>query len=386
MENPTKNILISVGEASGDMHATNFVQAVKKIAPNTKFYGMGGSSMRNAGVDIIFDASSELSIMGWLGIILKFSKIYKAFRIMQHALKRNKPDLLILVDYSGFNLRLAKFAKKSGVKVLYFIGPKIWVWNQGRIKIIKKYVDMMAVIFPFEIDLYKKFQIPVTFVGNPLLELVKPKLTQEVARQAFNLDPNCKTVGLFPGSRKNEIKRLLPVMLAAAELLKKQNPNLQFLLPQASSITTDDLKPYLQSSSIKIKIIKNQNYDVMQVCDAIIAASGTATLEIAIMATPLVIIYKTSWLEYQIAKLVIKVPYVGLCNILANKEIARELLQYDATPKNISTEIEQILYNPNYRDKMMLDLAKTKKLLAHDEQEDIAKLIIATAKSHARSS
>lgn len=369
-----KQILISVGEASGDMHAANLVQAVKKIAPNMQFYGMGANLMRSAGVDIIIDAN-DLSIVGGLEVITKFSKIRKAFRIMQNALEHNKPDLLILVDYPGFNLRLAKMAKNAGVKVLYFISPKVWAWNQGRVEIIKKYVDKMAVIFPFEVDFYKKHQVPVAFVGNPLLEIVKPKLTREAAQEAFSLNPNYKTIGLFPGSRKSEIKYLLPIMLEAAKLLKNQNPNLQFLLPQASSITLDDLQPYLQASSIKVQIIPNQNYDVMQVCDAIIAASGTVTLEIAIMAIPEVIIYKKSWLEYQIAKRVIKIPYIGLCNILANKKIVQELLQYDATPENIAKEIEKILNDANYCEEMIANLTNTKNLLKGKEQISIGELV-----------
>lgn len=372
-----QNILISAGEASGDMHAANLVRAVGKIAPNIKFYGMGSSLMQSAGVKLIVD-SGNLSIMGWFEIILKFSKIRKAFSDMQNALYHDKPDLLILVDYPGFNLRLAKIAKKAGVKVLYFISPKVWAWKQSRVKKIKKYVDMMAVIFPFEVDFYKKFQVPVTFIGNPLLDMVKPKLTLREAQKTFNLDLNCKTIGLFPGSRKGEIKRLLPIMLKTAELLKNKNPNLQFLLPKASSITIDDLNPYLQTSAIKLNIISNQNYDVMQACDAIIAASGTVTLEIAIMAIPLVLIYKTSWLEYQIVKRLIKIPYVGLCNIIANKKIIQELLQYDASPENIATEIEKILHNSNYRDEIIANLNKTKELLSCGrcgEKKDIAQLI-----------
>lgn len=378
MKKITKHILISVGEASGDMHAANLVQAVKAITPNTHFYGMGASLMQSADVDIIVDAN-ELSIVGGLEIITKFAKIRQAFRIMQDALLHNKPDLLILIDYPGFNLRLAKFAKKAGVKVLYYISPKIWAWNQGRVEIVKKYVDMMAVIFPFEVEFYKKFGVPATFVGNPLLEMVKPKLTRDAAKQAFNLDPNYKTIGLFPGSRKSEIKYLLPIMLKAAELLKKQNPNLQFLLPQANSITLDDLQPYLQSNSIEIRIIKDQNYDVMQVCDAIIATSGTATLEIAIMAIPQVIIYKKSWLEYQIARHLIKIPYIGLCNILADKKIVQEFLQYDVTPENIATEIAKILTNASYREEMIANLNQTKKLLESDKQENIAELVMQLA-------
>lgn len=375
MQKTIKHILISVGEASGDMHAANLVQAVKKSSPNIQFYGMGANLMQNAGVNIIVNAN-KLSIMGWVEIITKFSAIRKAFRIMTDAVLHNKPDLLILVDYPGFNLRLAKVAKKAGIKVLYFISPKIWAWNQGRVEIIKKYVDMMAVIFPFEVEFYKKRQVSVTFVGNPLLEMVKPKLTREAAQKTFNLNPNYKTIGLFPGSRKSEIKYLLPIMLATAQLLKTKYPNLQFLLPQASSITIDELQPYLQSCPIKIQVVQNQNYDVMQVCDAIIAASGTATLEIALMAIPLVIIYKGSWLEYKIAKHLIKIPYIGLCNILANKKIVQELLQYDATPKNITEEIEKILNDTNYRTEMTINLMKTKNLLENSAKKDIVQLII----------
>ena len=378
MKKPTKRILISVGEASGDIHAANLVHAVKKIAPNVQFCGIGGSLMQRAGVDIIANAN-DLSIIGLLEIITKFRKIRQAFRLMENKLLHNKPDLLILVDYPGFNLRLAKAAKTAGVQVLYFISPKIWAWHQSRVKIIKKYVDMMAVIFPFEVDFYKTWQVPVTFVGNPLLKIVKPKLTRTAARQAFNLKPNSKVIGLFPGSRRSEIKYLLPIMLATAKLLKKQNPNIEFLLPQAHFITHDDLQKHLQSSSIKINIIKNQNYDVMQVCDAIIAASGTVTLEIAIMGIPLVIIYKTSWLEYKIAKLLIKIPYIGLCNILANKKIVQELLQYAATPPNIVKEIKKILDATDYRKEMLMHLKQVKNSLENGVQENIEQLIVKLA-------
>ncbi|EKE01647.1 MAG: hypothetical protein ACD_21C00083G0005 [uncultured bacterium] len=373
-----KNIMISAGEASGDMHAANLVQKVKRIAPNVRFYGMGANLMRNAGVDIIVDAN-DLSIIGLLEIVTKFAKIHQAFQIMENALRQNKPDLLILVDYPGFNLRLAKVAKKTGIKVLYFISPKVWAWNQGRVAIIKKYVDMMAVIFPFEVDFYKKWQVPVTFVGNPLLEIVKPKLTRATAQQAFNLDPNCKTIGLFPGSRKSEIKRLLPIMLEATKLLKNQNPSLQFILPQASSITINELQPFLHSSSVEVRVIKDQNYDVMQVCDAIIAASGTVTLEIAIMAIPLVLIYKTSWLEYQVAKLVIKIPCIGLCNILAGRKIVQELLQQDATPENIAKEIGKILNDSHYREEMIDNLTAIKSSLKTNTHKNIAQLVIEMA-------
>ena len=375
VEKQAKHIFISAGETSGDMHAANLVQAVKKISPQIKFTGMGITAMRNAGVDIIVDAN-DLNVMGWIDVVTNLIKISKAFRTIKKFFRQDKPDLLILVDYAGFNLRLAKIAKKRGIKVLYFISPKIWAWHQSRAKIIKKYVDQMAVIFPFEVDFYKKWGVPVTFVGNPLLKIVKPKLSREEAQKTFNLDPNKQTIGLVPGSRKSEIKHLLPVMLQTAELLQKQNPNLQFLLPLANSITTNELQPYLQSSTIKLQVIQNQTYDVMQVCDAIIATSGTATLEIALMEIPLVIVYKASWLEYQIAKAVIKIPYIGLCNILVGKKIIQELIQYNATPKKISTEIAKILNNTQYRQEMLSNLEEMKQPLKNSPQEEIGQLVV----------
>jgi lipid-A-disaccharide synthase len=370
-----KNILISAGELSGDMHAANLVQAVKKIAPNVRFYGMGADLMQKAGVDVIID-TKDLSIIGALEIIIKFVKILRAFCLMKRTIYRDKPDLLILVDYPGFNLRLAKIAKKVGVKVLYFISPKVWAWNQGRIKTIKKYVDMMAVIFPFEVAFYQKRQVPVKFVGNPLLKLAIPKLSVSEARELFKLNANYRTIGIFPGSRLSEIRRLLPVMIKAAKILKDNNPNIQFLLSQASSITDEDLKPYLQSNMVNIQVIAEKNYDIMQVCDTIIAASGTTTLEITLMEIPLVIVYKMSWCEYLAARCLIKIPYVGLCNILANKKIAVELLQGNATPKKISQEVEKILNNNIYRNEMISNLKEVRKLLRTNEQEEVSLLVL----------
>jgi len=371
----TKRVLISAGEASGDLHAANLVEATTKVAPNIEFYGMGSGSMQKVGVNIIVDAR-KLSVFGYWEIVTTLLKILRAYFTMRRAILRDKPDLLILVDYPGFNLRLAKVAKKAGVKVLYFISPKIWAWHQSRVKIIKECVDMMAVIFPFEVDFYQKWQIPVKFVDNHLMKLIENRLSLEKARQLFNIDPNNKVIGLFPGSRKSEIKRLLPVMLEAAKILKEKNPNIQFLLPKASSIDMDQLEPELQTSNLPIQVITGHNYDVMQVSDAIITASGTATLEIALIGTPLVIIYRLSWPEYQLAKRIIKIPYAGLCNILAGKEVAKELLQYDATPEKIAAEIDGVLNDQAYRNRMKDELANIKKSLKNKEITSIANLVI----------
>ncbi len=369
-----RNIFIVTGEASGDLHAAKLVKDVHKLDPNINFSGMGGINMRNAGVNIIIDFT-DLAVMGLFDVLRHLTKFYSAKKIIHKTLLNNPPDLLILIDYSGFNLRLVKKAKQAGIKILYYITPQVWASRQRRIKIIRKYVDQLAVIFPFEVDFYKQFDIPVAFVGHPLANTVQATMDMAFAKQEFTLNSEYKTIGLFPGSRKEEIKRLLPVMLKSAKLLKKAFPNIQFVLALASSLTQNDLAPYLKKSNLDIKIIANQNYDAMQVCDAIIATSGTVTLEIALMNIPMVIIYKISPPYFPI-KLIINVPFIGLCNIIAGKEIVKEFLQQHANAKNISAEITHILNDEIYRNTMIAELKKIKPQLTLKETENLAHLII----------
>jgi lipid-A-disaccharide synthase len=367
-------ILIVTGEASGDLHAAKLVRDVRKLNPDIDFWGMGGINMRQAGVNIIADTAG-LAVMGFFDVLIHLPKIYSAKKIICNTIANSPPNLLILIDYSGFNLRLAKIAKQKGIKILYYIIPQLWASRQRRIKIIRKYVDKVAVIFPFEIDFYKRFDIPVCFVGHPLLDIVHPSMSIGEAKQKFALNPQYKTIGLFPGSRKGEIKRLLPVMLKSAQLLKQQFPNIQFILALASSLTEDDLNPYLKKFDLEIKIIANHNYDIMQVCDAIIAASGTVTLEIALMKIPMLIIYKISPPYFPI-KLIIKIPYIGLCNIIAGKQIVKEFLQQHANPKKISAEITRILTDNNYRNTMITELKKIKGKLTTEKTENLAQLVV----------
>ena len=233
----------------------------------------------------------------------------------------------------------------------------------------------MAVIFPFEVNFYQKFNVPVKFVGNPLLKMIQNRLPVEEAKKLFNLKSEYQTIGLFPGSRSSEIKRLLPIMLETAELLSAKNSKLQFILSQASSITDQELAQHLATSNLSIKVVSGHNYNVMQVCDAIISASGTATLEIALLAIPLVIIYKISWWEYEIAKRLIKIPYVGLCNILAQKLVVPELLQNDATPEKIAQAIETIIQNQGYEQQMVIELKKIRQIFEETEKTEIAVLV-----------
>ena len=369
-----RNIFIVTGEASGDLHAAKLVKDVHKLDPSITFSGMGGINMQKAGVNIIIDFTN-LAAMGLFDVLRHLTKFYSARKIIYKTLTNDPPDLLILIDFSGFNLRLVKKAKQAGIKILYYITPQVWASRQRRVKTMRKYIDQLAVIFPFEVNFYKQFDMPVTFVGHPLANTVHATMDKDFAKQKFALNSEYKTIGLFPGSRKGEIKRLLPVMLESAELLKETFPNMQFILALASSLTKQDLDPYLKKSNLDIKIVENQNYDAMQVCDAIIATSGTVTLEIALMNIPMVIIYKISPPYFPI-KLIINVPFIGLCNIIAGKEIVKEFLQQHANPKNVSAEITHILADANYRNNMITELKKIKPQLSLKETANLAQLIL----------
>ena len=339
--------MIVAGEASGDLHGANLVQEARRLDPGVSFFGIGGPRMREAGVDTLVDAS-EMAVVGLIEVIAHFDVISRAYLTLKKELAANPPDLLILIDYPDFNLRVARLAKKAGVKVLYYISPQVWAWRVGRVKKIARVVDRMAVVFPFEVPFYEKENVPVTFVGHPLVDIVRPTMSRTEARKAFGLDSTRCTVGLFPGSRRGEIKRLLPVILASAKLLRERFPDLQFILPLASSLTHADVEPHLQESGLTIKVVTERVYDVMQSCDAIVTVSGTVTLEIALVGIPMVIIYRVSPLTYAIGKRLVRIEHAGLCNIVADERVVKELIQHDAEPGAIAGEIETILIDPTY--------------------------------------
>lgn len=357
-----KKILVIAGETSGDQHGAHLVEGIKQLYPQAYFLGIGGEKMRNAGVDVIVD-NSKLAVVGGIEVLKHFRHIHNAWKKMRVIISTRSVDLIILIDYPGFNLRLAKIAKKANIKVLYYISPQVWAWKSGRIKTIKKYVDKMLVIFPFEEILYQRANVPVEFVGHPLAGHVHASMDEKKARHFFGINPNTKVIGLLPGSRKGEIERLLPVMIAAAEKIKQYDSQIQFVLPLASSLTQEDINAYLTQHSIDIKIISGHFYDVLQICNAAIVTSGTATLETALMGIPMVIVYKITALTYFLAKKVIKIPYIGLCNIVADKKIVQELIQKQANADAISTEIIKILEDQHYREVMLQNLSAVREKL-----------------------
>lgn len=351
--------MIVAGEASGDLYGATLAAELRSLLPATRFYGMGGDCMRRAGVETQVDAN-EMAVMGLVEVVGHLPVIYKNFHILKKQLLTGRPQLLILIDYPDFNLRLAKIAKKAGIKVLYFISPQVWAWRSGRVKGIGRVIDMMAVLFPFEVPFYRDAGIPVSFVGHPLLDMVRPSMGQTEALYSFGLDASRRTVGLFPGSRKGEIAKLLPDILAAAKLLKGRFPELQFLLPLASSLRHEDIAPQLEGCGLDIKVVSGRNHDVMVACDAAISVSGTVTMELALVGTPMVIVYRVSPFSYQVGKRVIKVPHIGICNIVAGKGVARELIQHEVTPEAMAEEIGKILTSDAYARRMRRDFAEVR--------------------------
>jgi lipid-A-disaccharide synthase len=339
--------MIVAGEASGDLHGAGLVREARKLDPRLDFFGIGGPRMRAAGVETLVD-SSEMAVVGLVEVIAHFGVISHAYLTLKRIIASDPPDLLILIDYPDFNLRIARLARRAGVRVLYYISPQVWAWRVGRVKKIGRVVDRMAVVFPFEVPFYEREGVPVTFVGHPLVDAVHPAMERVEAQRLFGLDPRRRTVGLFPGSRKHEIERLLPVILESAKLLKERFPDLQFILPLATSLAMGDIAPYLAASPLKVEVVQEQGYDVMQVCDAIITVSGTVTLEIALMGVPMVIIYRVSPLTYTVGRRLVKVDHIGLCNIVAGERVVPELLQHEAEPVRIAEEIGRYLTDDDY--------------------------------------
>lgn len=340
------NIMVVVGEASGDAHAARVVTALKKRAPALNISGIGGDKLRASGMDVTIDFS-ELAVMGLVEVLKKYRHLKGVFNQMVELLKDQRPDLLILVDYPGFNLKLAKQAKKLGIPVVYYISPKVWAWRKGRVKMIQRVVDKMLVLFPFEVPIYEQAGVPVNCVGHPLVDAVKKTLTTQQAKEKLGLQQDNKVIGLFPGSRRSEVDILLPLMIQAAERIHQQFPESQIVVPLAPGLSRDTLGPVLAASPLPIQLVDSDFYELTSACDAIVAASGTVTLEIALLGVPHFICYRVSPVTYKIMRRLVLIPYVGLCNIVTGKALITEILQDDVTVERLEEELRDRLTRPD---------------------------------------
>ncbi|MCA9409136.1 MAG: lipid-A-disaccharide synthase [Candidatus Omnitrophica bacterium] len=358
----SKKFVIIAGEASGDQHAADLVKAIKHLNPSCSFSGLGGAHMKKAGVDIHEDLT-RLAIVGFTEVLKHYRLLKSIFNQTLDKIQAIQPDAVILVDYPGFNLRLAKELKKKNIKVFFYISPQVWAWKENRIQHIKKYVDELFVFFPFEKDLYAKHGMNVHFIGHPLVDQVVTRTSKTQFLKTAGLYDYKLTVGLLPGSREREIDTLLPQMIQASNILYKKFPSMQFLIMKASTIARAQIDDYTQAANFPVKVIEENVYEGIHACDLCIVTSGTATLETAILQKPMVVIYKTSFLTYLLAKLFIKIPYIGLVNVVAGGKIVPECVQNQASPENIAKTLEGIFTDEIKIAEIKSNLHKVKELL-----------------------
>ncbi len=351
-------IMISAGEASGDLHGASVAAALKEIAPSVEVFGMGGSAMAQAGVEILYDIA-DLGVMGLVEVLRNLPKLFRVRALLKRAMQKRRPDVLVVIDYPGFNVRLAKIAKQLGIPVVFYISPSVWAWGAGRAKEVAELASRVAAIFPFEAEAYRKAGAQVTFVGHPLLDIVKTERSRESIRFEYGVDEAETAILLLPGSRKQEIEKLLPSMLDAAEELQRRPGNCRFFLPVAPTIPRAMLESQLEGRSIAVTLTDGRTYDLMKMADAAIAASGTVTLEAALLGLPCVVIYKMATVTYWLGKRLVRIPHISLPNIVAGRKVIPELLQEAVCGSVIAQEINKML-QPENRRRLAQDMAEVR--------------------------
>ena len=345
---------IIAGEASGDLHGSNLIKELRKIDAAADIRAWGGDNMQSLGITLV-KHFKDLAFMGFVEVVRNLPAILQNLKFCKQDILAYQPDVIIMIDYPGFNLRLVKWAKENGLKVVFYISPQVWAWKESRVKnLISKYVDKMIVILPFEKDFYKKFEYEVEYVGHPLLEVIE----NYKANSATPEQHEKKFIALLPGSRKQEIKRKLPIMLETASHFPHEN----FIVAKAPGITDEFYDSFL-SSHKNISTVAGQTYSILLQSKAALVTSGTATLETALFEVPQVVCYKAGWLSYQIAKRLIKLKFISLVNLIMNKEVVKELIQDELTTENLKLELQELLTNETRIHEVKKDYAVLRNLL-----------------------
>ncbi len=366
---PHKRIVVVAGEESGDKHAATFIKELLATNPHLQISGIGGQHMQEAGVDLISDLARH-GVTGVSEVIQHAVVIRRAYQAIKTHLQTAKPDLLILVDYPGFNLRLAKYAKQVlGIQILYYISPQIWAWKANRIHTIRANVDKMAVILPFEKAIYEKAQVPVAFVGHPLVKNLVINKAVDALKLELGLPLNKQLIAMLPGSRTNEIERLMPVLRDTAMKLLSELPDLHIVIPVARSVKRELIESHLATTTLPFTLIQEQAVETVHCSDFAVVASGTASLECALLGKPMCIIYKVSKLTAIAAAKLVRIQYSGLCNLLENKMIVPELLQYDCTATELTRCILDIMKNPERASHMVQRLERLKNSLSNEKSD-----------------
>lgn len=354
--------MIVAGEASGDLHGSCLAREILGLRPDWEIIGAGGAKMRAAGVRTLIN-SDEIAVVGIVEVLSHFSAIRKAFNTLVAAMRTSPPDVLVLIDYPDFNLRLAKKAHRLGIPIIYYISPQVWAWRAGRVKTIARLVQRILVLFPFEEDIYRKAGMDCRFVGHPLLDEVLPPVDKETAHARLGLSAAPATVALLPGSRRREVETLFPAMVGAAKIMVGKHPKIRFLVPVASTIDEENLQAMVADSGLPVTLVREQVNEVLAASDAAVVASGTATLQTALMGRAMVIVYTVAPLTYFLGRMLIKLDCIGLANLVAGKKVAPELIQDEVTPERIAEEVEAILTDPLKRQSMERELASCREKL-----------------------
>ena len=366
---------IIAGEASGDLHGSNLIKALKKQDSDADIRCWGGDLMKAAGGDLV-KHYKEMAFMGFLEVISNINQIFKNIAFCKDDISDFNPDVIVFIDYSGFNLRIASWAKKNKFRTNYYISPQIWASREGRIHKIKNDIDAMHVILPFEKEFYeKKHHYPVNFVGHPLIDAIGdiPRASDKKFREENNLDLQKPIIALLPGSRKQEVQKMLTLMLSVT----KSFPKFQFVIAGAPSLDLEFYQPFLKSS--QVSLISNKTYDLLSLSYAALVTSGTATLETALFKIPQVVCYRANWISYQIAKRIITLKFISLVNLIMDKEVVKELIQGDLNTKNLTKELDKILNGPERKKQFEAYYELEKKLGGKGASEKAATLIIQSA-------
>lgn len=365
MDRPYKRIMIVTGEASGDLHGANLIKAVTELSADTKFFGVGGQKMAAAGCDILIPGE-DLAVMGLVEVIGHFPMIWRSFQQLKGELFGDRrPDALVLIDFPEFNLRLARQARKAGIPVLYYVSPQVWAWRRGRVRKIAELVDSLAAIFPFEPVLYDGLDIRVKYVGHPLLDEFAASGERVDLRQDLQIPAEKKIVGLFPGSRRNELRYMLETLVESAQLIHDSQPDVHFLVPIADTLSKAEIQAKFPGGLPVsfVEAVDSTIYDVAGSCEAVLTVSGTVTLQVALTGTPMAILYKCSPLSYEIGKRLVRVDHFGLPNIVAGERVVPEYLQEMASPRDLADEVLHFLNDVGYVETMKEGLSSIREKL-----------------------
>jgi lipid-A-disaccharide synthase len=353
-----RQIMMVTGEASGDLYGSLIASEIKRIDPGITLIGVGGRGMESAGVEIVLD-STEISVVGIWEALVRLPRLRRALNRIKHEIAGRRPDLLMLVDYPGMNLRLAKSARRAGIKVMYYVSPQVWAWGGSRVKVIERNVDKMVVILPFEVEMYRRLGVDAVYVGHPLIDVVKTNVSREDFLGRLGVSAGSRLISLLPGSRRHEIRQHIGPLVGAARLLARGHPDRRFVmvaLPSLEAEITDEIK----KAGVPIAVTSDLRHEAIAYSDLAITCSGTVTLEAALLGTPMIVIYKLAFFSWVLGRLLVRVPYISLVNLVARELVVPELLQADVNPASLASEAEAILEDEDRRRRMCEALARVR--------------------------